>query len=231
MICTGTTIVVLKKENEIVLGADSKVTSYSTDGSPIERPTRCKIKQARNIFYGIAGMSNYSTLDYSVDDNATDSILRTDTIADALKLFKETTRAELRAVVDHMRANNPEGYGRGMVGNQAGIIMAGFENGNPTVASLSIYAKKYRDSFRMYCVNEFVYDIDQPQRIATSIGAGNAIATYAKSHRGFWQDDPIEAARLMLQLQADATPQHVGGPFSIVRITESGAEWIERGCC
>jgi hypothetical protein len=231
MILTGTTIVIMRKEDEIVLGADSKVTSYANNGSPLARPPRCKIKQVGSIFYGFSGMSNHYLTGFSADNLARDSITNTDTIKNAIKHFETVTREKLREAVNHIKVNNPDQYRLRMVHNQAAIVMAGFENGFPTVALLNLYAKKYLDSFRIYTLRDYLDSNDPRKRVGTFIGDGKAIVEYTKNRRGFWHDDPIGAARIMLELQAEATPETVGEPFSIVRITQAGAEWIEKGIC
>lgn len=231
MITIGTAILVLRKENEIVLGADSKVTTISLDGLTIACPPRCKIKQAKSLFYASSGMSNYSPSEFSANDNALNSIMDTDTIADAIKLFETVTRAELRVAIEHLKTHHPDIYSHGIHRESSGIVIAGFESGIPIIALRTIYARKYRNGFRVYGIQEYVDNHHQRQRWGTHLGEGMAMFKYANTHPSFWHDDPIGAVRRLLTLQAEATPENVGEPFSIVRITEAGAEWVDRGLC
>src|SRR5436853_5016354 len=99
MIITGTVIIALRKENEIVLGADSKVTHITAANERIALSPKCKIRQVKNIFYASSGLLEMKATDYSVDENAWASIKSTNTIEEAMKQLERLTRLDLREAI------------------------------------------------------------------------------------------------------------------------------------
>jgi hypothetical protein len=63
-------------------------------------------------------------------------------------------------------------------------------------------------------------------------GYHDAVETIGNENRNIWNEKGIPGAlRFLIEAQEKATPKHVGGKVSILRIDKNGAEWIEPGLC
>ena len=61
------------------------------------------------------------------------------------------------------------------------------------------------------------------------VGQCDAIDKFRDQNKGYFKRlDPVTSARMLVQMQIDATPDSVGPPIDIIRLTPNSTEWIQK---
>jgi hypothetical protein len=212
-----TTIVAVKTDKEIVVGADSKVSWIKETF----RETDCKIHQVGNVFFALAGIAGDAGTGFSVARIATQAIKNNQTIQDAVVEFVAMIQDPIYSYVKSMKFQMPDWY-NGNYGNGSfmDIVFFGFENGEPEMYYLNCWpdnldAKGFKPGF------SFIF-----------LGCWKSLSELVETQPDYWDMGIIKATCNLIQLAINDYPQHVGPPINIVRITADGAEWIQKssGC-
>jgi hypothetical protein len=226
--------VVIRTPGEIVIGADSIVVGKTEEGS--FGATMCKIIPIGNLlFFAASGFIGDSDGLYNAYQIALDCAHANHTSFDTVTSFESAVKPPLIAALEDTRQK-----GIGPVTDYMRALETVFiclENG---VLS--------------FCVRHFIVRLDQadlisldPKRIdcppdckngvgLITLGQTSHIAEYFSRHYSN-ADLPnlhkAELARQLIQLEIDnATDGEVGGPIVILRLTQSGAQWIRNeGVC
>ena len=60
------------------------------------------------------------------------------------------------------------------------------------------------------------------------VGWKDAMVNYATMNPGVWDVGAVPAINKLLQIQANSTPNEVGGPIDILYLTKDKAQWIQK---
>ncbi len=226
----ATTIVVARSANEIVIGADSKVTD--TFGNDLNKRA-CKIRQVGNLFVAFEGLEIDRSTGFSLPEISAAALKLKPTASAAEKadILTGFLVSRLSAELLHVKNHDPETYVRKIAGGQMflRIVIAGFEKGRPVLfvrsfRGLEISAQK----IGVTVVSDDCLD-NCPNGIVTRFfGETDAIEGLAEESPEFWKAGLSDGVRKLIETEIAARSEYVGPPIDIVRIDRSGAQWIQR---
>jgi len=223
----NTSIIVLRTPSVVYLGADSKTI---TEGQPVTDRKVCKIYQAHELFFAVAGIASDRRRGFNVPEIVARAVLNGFTIGEMVKLSEEAIVEQLISELVRLREEDSATYQR-MVKTDGGTILAlafaGYEEGATFVIISQFGAMDdhppsvsvKRDSCPGNC----------PFGVKTFfLGSYKAIARYIAGKTGEGDMEPIEAIRYLMELEMESNPQEVGGPVDILRIDKQGPKWIQK---
>jgi hypothetical protein len=227
-------IVVLRTPDSVLIGADGKAVFKTLVEEQFEQHegVRCKLRAVAQTAVAIAGFTadfdGYSALEIAT--SRLSLALPLEDIAD--EIARAVTRPLEIAVLKMNRPGGAESMFQ--EGNVAlSITLARFEAGvlKVTIREIVFTALK-RDAiaFEIRSLN-CPGNCSNP-RIAFAAGEHEAI-DHAFRSRAF-NEKRLNDANLaleMLGLESAKRPDRVGPPFSVLRITSRGLDWIQSGAC
>lgn len=226
----ATTIVVARTPNEIVIGADSKVTD--TFGNDLIKHA-CKIVQVGNLFIAFEGLEVDRKTGFNVPEISTRALnfRASGPLTEKISLLTGFLVSALLIELSHLKTNEPETYFRKIEGGQLflRLIVAGFEKGKPLVFVRSFRALQYNPGqIGVAVIPDDCLDNCEGAVVTRFLGESDAIDGLPEETPDFWKAGLSEGVRRLIETEIAARSEYVGPPIDIVRITRSGAHWVQR---
>jgi len=226
----ATTIVVARTNNEIVLGADSKVTD--TFGNDLNRRA-CKILRVGNLFLAFEGLEIDRKTGFSVPELSTTALnfRPSGPVSEKISILTGFLVTELMAELSHLKTHEPETYFRKIEGGQLflRLIVAGFEKERPLVFVRSFRALQYNPGqIGVSVIPDDCLEKCEGAVVTRFLGESDAIDGLPEETPDFWKAGLSNGVRRLIETEIAARSEYVGPPIDIVRITKSGFQWIER---
>jgi hypothetical protein len=216
----ATTIVIYITPDFVIMAADSK--GVYTNAKTYRATSRVvsKIYKSGNVYFSVAGLTSNPTHSFDVGKIA-DTKLRGS--AD-LKAAIDTIKAELtKALLAYLTRQKKTNYRlfRNNMEADAYII----ENNRPYAHILGFKVKD--DAKLSISVDEDFYATSSSRDAVYYLGKSGAINSYMNSITSN-NLKPAAFVDKLVNLQITKTPNHVGGPVDIIRMTPTSTEWIRR---
>lgn len=217
-----TCAVVASTPSEIVIAVDNKRQFADKSGEI----NLCKIFQIRHIF-GVASGYVSNEQGYEIQEVVKGAYRLGMTIRDLAYASRDALMPMLRDDVAALMKNNPqvfEQYFRNT--DTADIVLVGFENGRREI---------YKVVFRPVIKNgvlEMNGGIGKPEEnfFCDMLGAYDYINDQREPTAEVWGNGLAEGAQRLVETQASKDPL-IGKGVNVLRITTSGAEWINNTEC
>jgi hypothetical protein len=228
----GTTIVVIRTPQEVVIAADSAAT-FQGDGRPVATGTVCKIYRVNDsLFFAVSGLVNDSRTGFSIPEIVASGSAG-GSIAEKLATMERAVQGAVLRELPRVKERDPAGYAT-LMGSKGAVTvtLGGIDAGAPIVTGFSlglaaspngsIETNILRDSCPGNCasgVRVFWFgEVAAVERLRAS-GRLPALAM-------------PELARYLVQAEIDAGAPGVGGPVDVLRILPSGPVWLQKkqGC-
>ncbi len=224
----ATTIVVARAANEIVIGADSKVTD--TYGKELNSQV-CKIQQVGNLFIAFEGLLRDKATGFSVPDIAIKALqLKPDaSAAEKVNILTGFITAELFVELNRLRRDSANEFHTKLEGQTfLRIVIAGFERNRPVV-----YVRQFRTSFIARGIGVTVIPDDclddcKGEIVTRFLGETEAIEGLPEDTPGFWKDGLAAGVRRLVETEVEARSEYVGPPIDLLQINAQGAKWIQK---
>ena len=226
----ATTIVVARTASEIIIGADSKVTDVF--GNELSRRA-CKIRQVGNLFVAIEGLEVDRQTGFSAPEIATRALTSKASApaAEKMSLLMGYLVSALLTELAHLKTHEPQTYFKKIEGGQLflRLIVAGYERGKPLIFVRSFRALQYNPGqIGVAVIPDDCLEDCRGEVVTKFLGESEAIDGLPEETGGFWKDGVAEGVRRLIETEIAARSEYVGPPIDIVRITKSGAQWIQR---
>jgi len=228
----ATTIVVARTANEIVIGADSKVTD--TYGHELDSRV-CKIRQVGNLFLAFEGLLRDKATGFNVPEIAVRALqLKPDASArEKVNILTGFLTSELFVELQRVRTNSPDEFHTKLEGQTfLRIVIAGFEAGRPLV-----FVRQFRTSFIARGIGVTVIPDDclsgcEGEVVTRFLGETDAIDGLPEDTPGFWKSGLADGVRRLIEMEIAARSEYVGPPIDLLQINAQGAKWIQKkaGC-
>jgi hypothetical protein len=216
----ATSLAVIRTSQEIVIAADSRVTSLSSENS---LPDMCKVRQTGNAIAAFVGLVSYS---YSYDRRdrraiSFDAVGTVDAVLDekgTLAAKAERIRATLGGQLGKVLGLFPRAVLDKLNGFVLGVAIAGEDEEEPVL-------KLHYVQFTLGRGGALVSDIFHCPGEACPHGVLRIVAPPTRD-----LDLPADGvlwARRYVQSQIDRDLPTIGGPLQLVRITHQGLNWID----
>ena len=226
----ATTIIVARTPNEIVIGADSKVTdAYGNDLNK----RACKIRQFGNLFIAIEGLEIDRQTGFSVPDIANNALTSKAAMStsDKVSVLMGFLVSNLLTELAHLKAHEPQTYFKKIEGGQLFLrmVVAGFENGRPLLFVRSFRALQYNPGqIGVAVIPDDCLDECKGAVVTRFLGESDAIEGLPEETQDFWKAGLSDGVRKLIETEIAARSEYVGPPIDIVRISANGAQWIQR---
>ena len=231
-LASATTIVVARSANEIVIGADSKVTD--TYGNELNSQV-CKIQQVGNLFLGFEGLLRDRATGFSVPEIAVRALqLKPDaSAAEKVNVLTGFLTSELFVELQRVRSNSASEFHTKLEGQTfLRVVIAGFEGNRPLV-----FVRQFRTTFiarglGVTVIPDDCLDNCEGEVVTRFLGETEAIEGLLEDTEGFWKDGLTSGVRRLIQTEIAARSEYVGPPIDLLLINARGAKWIQKkpGC-
>jgi len=228
----ATTIVVARSANEIVIGADSKVTD--TYGNELNSQV-CKVQQVGNLFLAFEGLLRDKATGFSVPEIAVKALqLKPDgSAAERVNILTGFLTSELFVELQRVRNNSADEFHTKLEGQTfLRVVVAGFEGNRPVV-----FVRQFRTTFIARGIGVTVIPDDcfadcQGDVVTRFLGETEAIEGLPEDTPGFWKGGLASGVRRLIETEIEARSEYVGAPIDLLQITAQGAHWIQKkpGC-
>lgn len=225
----GTTIVVARTRSEIVIGADSKVTD--TFGNDLSQQL-CKIVPAGNLFLAFEGLKQNRQTGFNVIDLSVKALQRETRASadDRVSILTGFMTSRLFRELLFLKQHDEPTYLRKIQGQIfLRIVVAGFEQNRPLIFVRQFRAVQLNaNNIAVEVISDDCGRECQGEVVTRFLGEADAIDGLAEDTPGFWSQGLASGVRQLVETEIGAREEYVGPPVDLVRITASGAEWIQR---
>ena len=224
----ATTIVVARSANEIVIGADSKVTD--TYGNELNSQV-CKIQQVGNLFVAFEGLLRDKATGFNVPDIAVRALqFKPDaTASEKVNILTGFLTAALFVELPYVKNNSADEFHTKLEGQTfLRVVVAGFERNRPVV-----FVRQFRTTFIARGIGVTVIPDDcladcEGQVVTRFLGETDAIDGLPEDTPDFWKDGLAAGVRRLIETEIAARSEYVGPPIDLLRIDANGAKWIQK---
>jgi len=224
----ATTIVVARTANEIVIGADSKVTD--TYGKELNSQV-CKIQQVGNLFIALEGLLQDKATGFSVPEIAGRALrLKPDaTAVEKVNILTGFLTTELFVELNRVRRDSAAEFHTKLEGQTfLRIVIAGFEGNQPVV-----FVRQFRTAFVAGAIGVTVIPDDcladcKGDVVTRFLGETDAIEGLPEDEPGFWKKGLVAGVQRLLETEIEARSEYVGPPIDLLQINAQGARWIQK---
>jgi len=215
-------------DSRIILAADSAVTGIEPDGTMRYRGGECKLAQAGKWWLVSGALESAKGLS-SVTRTVTQAATPESSMIGALSAIHRAYESTILPVLLRLDPYFTTEFkvDRPLVE----VLVAGVDGGVLTLGYYGALLKSQKPrelvAGGLICPGAFC---DSPGRVLHGASVGGVIPDLlAKQPRPAWLDRAdASAARRLIQMQIDKTPQYVAGPIDVLEITAGGARWIDR---
>lgn len=228
----GTTAIAIWTPGRVILAADGKVTRRNDPATTSYAMCKTRVVGSRAVT--AAGFFRRPRVGYDVWPML-EAILST---SDTMRTIDARVRTEvgppLADALADARQADPTGFARDFVFDYLGIAFAGIEDGQLGLRTAH---------FSHDDAGGISYSVGQYPRPADAFDAG-AIGIHLMGEHSvidreypdarlvpLLRKDLVEAARVLVELEIQRTPEKVGPPLSVVEVTPGGPRWIVSGAC
>lgn len=222
----ATTVLAVRSEDRVVLGADSRIQLLL--GHARAARSGCKIHVTRDIVWAQAGYFTNPRTGFDLVSAGTRVFAGQGTLAARLQQLASAVTVPLHRALLSLRAADLEEY-NAAVSVPLIIVAAGMDDATPVVAFLQferadtglLATKLYR------CPSDCSAGV---QYVSAGIHR-EADQMIHETPSYFSQSAWRDGVRTLLEAEAAEHPDKVGPPYSIVEISRSGIQWLDRGAC
>jgi hypothetical protein len=213
----ATTIVAIWTPSRIVIAGDSLVNvNWTTANGATHHRTKndCKIRKFGSNYIAAAGNYRIQTTGFDVWETAARACGSPASVSVCANAFSAELRRMLAGAVRFREV-------------YLSVLVAGYENGAPALEHITLAGKP---SVRLSVQSEsFRRGRQNWGRVI--LGERGAIDRYERGSASTMSQGVQEQALSLVRVEAQALPQEIGAPFSVLTIGPSGERWINPGCC
>ncbi|MFQ5649372.1 MAG: hypothetical protein ACE5IY_05475 [bacterium] len=228
-----TCIVIRKTEKELFAGADSKGRQfrYAHNGLAVSADTTtsiCKIVKCGNLFFAAAGIIEIEEIGFDLYEIARQAGLSEKPASDKIRRIENSIIAPLTKTLSKVRQTAPPIYDHYVQSGPVQLALFGIEAYQPVLLVRGFTVRDtgqgqisvVRDSSRCRNYSNGTW--------TAILGRNKEIFDFLADHPKFWNLGPVAGIRRLIEIEVKAVPEEVGPPIDLLRVTEKGAEWIQR---
>lgn len=230
----GTTVVIVRTENYLLIGVDSHVSAMNPE-TGVNGYSGCKIIKAGRFFVVTTGIfAEGGPSGFNAYTLAEDISHREQTPAAIANHFEKVAVKPYSRLLRRFHKNDPSGFDKFCNNKEClQLLVAGYD-GNPSYA-----LRRFRVALRHGVPEvEKLPDLDCPGSCptpsSTIIIGDNIKANLLNQSPNFWtQHGVLSGIEELIRGEASAHGDEVGGPISILALDKSGPHWMPgyQGTC
>jgi hypothetical protein len=213
----ATTIVAIWTPVKIVISGDSLINSswtYANGAARHQISKDCKIRKFGTNYISAAGNYHIGKAGFDIWQAAARACGSSTSVGGCTARFREELRSNLGQVAGAREVH-------------VSVLVAGLEYGAPALdhvtllgtprGGISVQSESFRPGRQTW------------GRVI--LGERGAIDRYEAGSPSTMSTSIQEQALTLVRVEAEALPQEVGAPFSVLAIGTTGEHWINPGCC
>ncbi len=237
----ATSIVAVRNNDEIVIGADSKttLTPVSDGAGKVGSIEKCKIVQTGSLFFASAGSAGIGQVafhgnvdpEFNVKEVIAKELGGQARITAKIANLEKILVANLTRIAEETRQENTVFFHQRFIKYPMHtIIIVGSDNGELVLMVRTFRLILSRSGTISFEIRRFDCPGDCQESFTTVFGGRTeAIRKYLQENEYFLPyTDPVTAVRELVELEISKDPSFVGPPVDILRLTRNGAEWVQR---
>jgi hypothetical protein len=225
-VASGSACVAIRTPTEVIVGTDSKRTFNDTNKAP---DSICKIHRFGDTFFTSTGLYRSGT-NLDVLALAKAACSGDDSLSNKVARFETQVRDKLTRAMVVIQREQPAEYKATFLGRR--VIDAAFwavEKRQPVLRTMMFTIGDSSNRSPVVKVERKLCPGDCPGGEGVIyLGHSDAIESYVAKHPKLFDGDLARAIETLINVQAAATPETVGGEVDIVRLTNDGAKWVQR---
>jgi len=218
--CYGTTVIVIRSPDGILLAADAKATHKGSNLAP-----QCKIHRYGKVFVVMAGITTSVGVGLEPEQLARTVFTTSGPILTQMEGFAIATRKYLLAQIDSEKNSNRPYYERNYLGKSIlDVTFASMSSPNPEVIVETFFV----DGVGV------LHDQRTPlgNHLLLVSGMTSAIKSYTQQNGGWYKQlGPDVAIKKFMDLEIASKENAAGPPASILKMDVGGVRWVEPGAC
>lgn len=224
----ATTIVAVKTKQEIIIGADSKLTD--TYGNTVNEQA-CKIIQSGNMVFAAEGFIRNKQTGFGIYKIIGQALKQPAKISltDKVNFVSGVVVSELLKELPKLRKQNADTYRSKIEGKVfLSLLFAGFENGKPLMFVRQFRLAMSRQQIGISVLPDDCMEDCNREFETRFLGEKEAIESLPEDTPNFWGKGAAEGIRLLIETEIQSRNEYVGPPIDIVRLNNKRVEWIQR---
>lgn len=218
--CYGTTVIVMRTADGILVAADAKAIRQGSKPAP-----QCKIQQYGNVFVAIAGITKNNGAGLDTERIVRTAVATPGPLLSKVESFRGAASKYLLADVESVKRSNPSFYEQGYRGKRILDVTFASMNGDTPEAVVQTF---FLDGAGT--LHDLRSALGDHRVLAT--GMTNAIKSYTDQNSEWYsQLGPDVAIKKLMELEIASNKDAVGPPVSILKMDAGGARWAEQGAC
>jgi hypothetical protein len=218
LLLAGTLIVVLQSAQVIYVGVDSKVIAISTSVS--SAAMQPKVHQLNGVVFAHAGI--FKDLHGKLDAiaAANEAIVAGGDLDAIVERFRARVQPQLRAVLPEIKAENPT-YFDAKMKQPLAMLFASVRDGMPRTAAITfdlIPSSMDLTARVVRCPGDCDSQVTNTMSLGEHDAADRFLDSYSKADL---VNDPVRAIRQTIEFQANATPEVVSLPATVLQLSAS----------
>jgi len=217
--CYGTTVVVMRTTDGILVAADAKVVDKRSN-----LPPQCKIRQYGKVFVAIAGITKSEAVGFDAEHVVRIAAVTPGPLLSKVEAFRISARKYLLEDVEYEKRSSRSSYIRDYLGKRILDVTFATMNGPNAEAVVQTF---FVDGAGV------LHDQQSPLggHLVLVTGLTSAIKSYTEQNSDWYKRlGPDVAIKKFMELEL-ASKKNAAGPVSIIKMGVGGARWVEQGAC
>lgn len=226
---SATSVVAVRTELVVIIGADSKTTS--PDGSTTF-PPMCKVGFVNNTIWGYARLLENQRLGYSLEEITKATMSGPGDMIQRLSIFAKRVQAGILPILKEEKASAPQWFATKQEGWPAVQIAFGaFENGLVNLYERDFIPHSTANGGLSIEVKMADHLEHSRKLFWVALGYNPDVAKELESNPDALKVSLADSIRRLINIEIQADPSEVGLPISIIRPNANGVSWIDKGLC
>lgn len=223
----ATSIVILVTPDYILMAADSRRTFLDAQSNVTSRQSVCKIRKAGDYCFALTGLVASEATNYSADSIVSKYLKNTTNYDSTINSITTDIKKALQKEFIHQQKHQPKAFQKTKASKShlLEMVILSIQNNKPR---LQIIGFELSDEEQIHITDYTAScpgDCPAVQNQFYFLGEYKGIEKYLST-----EQRPAHPETLLEQLitvQSQTTPQSVGTPINMVKLTADGLEWIK----
>ena len=220
----ATTIVLIRNENGVFIGADSRIVNERGQSLGSE----CKITRFKNIYFVHAGLGSDALYGFDIQDIAKQAFSSKNSLDEKVRNFENTLKSQYKEYLEKIRTARSEVYFRiksGTLNIEAAI--AGQNTDGAFFKAFKFSAEGPDDDIKISMPVQYSCPGDcQGGKVVAMLGQMSHTQEIVARRAHRMMRDPISAINFIINREIDYNPR-VGPPITILHIGHDTTQWIQ----
>lgn len=225
---SGTVIYVRITQEDVVIAADSKeLYPYGNAESHATVIEVCKIRRSEDVYFASAGIGGDQNEGFDVRQVAAQAMRYRGDLQGKAEEFQRLIKTPLIKILEVLRKQDLTQYKKFLLGAPLITVFVRVEDRSLTfLANEVTFIETSQGSIEL---NQRLYKCPGACRLPTTvpIGSSQRADELELQAKDFWERGSVNGVRELMMASIADRPDEAGGPINILRLTKTGAEWVE----